>query len=229
MGRQRKGFLKETKMIAIAFDMHRDNTFCGESFSFITVDNPAHTWADYKEQADMLIKEHSLEKTVVVKVNNADFSINKFSVALFVSSFEAADKPDLVVFKVDDLERAREAYKPYLALTVALKYVLQLFNQPPEVICRNVSILGYLGLLIETDYVNNVMLLEYSGNFGAVYEFEAHDSFEVLLWAAVLKTVSLAQIPTKIRVRVFLGFKPQKIDANKLMEQIIQKVSFWIK
>ena len=114
-------------------------------------------------------------------------------------------------------------------MTVALKYVLQLFNQPPEAICRNVSILGYLGLLIETDYVNNVMLLEYSGNSGAVYEFEAHDSFEVLLWAAVLKTVSLAQIPTKIRVRVFLGFKPQKIDANKLMEQIIQKVSFWIK
>ena len=221
--------MKETKMIDIAFDMHRDNTFCGESFSVITVDNPAHTWADYKEQADMLIKEHSSEKIVVVKVNNADFSINKFSVALFVSSFEAADKPDLVVFKVDDLERAREAYKPYLALTVALKYVLQLFNQPPEAICRNVSILGYLGLLIETDYVNNVMLLEYSGNFGAVYEFEAHDSFEVLLWAAVLKTVSLAQIPTKIRVRVFLGFKPQKIDANKLMEQIIQKVSFWIK
>ena len=156
MGRQRKGFLKETKMIDIAFDMHRDNTFCGESFSVITVDNPAHTWADYKEQADMLIKEHSSEKTVVVKVNNADFSINKFSVALFVSSFEAADKPDLVVFKVDDLEWAREAYKPYLALTVALKYVLQLFNQPPEAICRNVSILGYLGLLIETDYVNPV-------------------------------------------------------------------------
>lgn len=229
MGRQRKGFLKETKMIDIAFDMHRDNTFCGESFSVITIDNPAHTWADYKKQADKLIKEHSSEKTVVVKVSNADFSINKFSVALFVSSFEAADKPDLVVFKVDDLERAREAYKPYLALTVALKYVLQLFNQPPEVICRNVSILGYLGLLIETDYVNNVMLLEYSGNSGAVYEFEAHDSFEVLLWAAVLKTVSLAQIPTKIRVRVFLGFEPRKVDANELMEQIIQKVSFWIK
>lgn len=73
MGRQRKGFLKETKMIDIAFDMHRDNTFCGESFSVITVDNPAHTWADYKEQADMLIKEHSSEKTVVVKVNKLIF------------------------------------------------------------------------------------------------------------------------------------------------------------
>lgn len=60
-------------MIDIAFDMHRDNTFCGESFSVITIDNPAHTWADYKKQADKLIKEHSSEKTVVVKVSNADF------------------------------------------------------------------------------------------------------------------------------------------------------------
>lgn len=216
-------------MIDIAFDMHKDNSFCGENFSVITIDSPAQSWADYKKQADMLLKGHSSEKTVVVKVNNGDFSINKFSVALFVSSFETADTPDLAVFKVDDLERAREAYKPYLALTVALKYVLQLFNESPEVICKNVSILGYLGLLIETDYANNVMLLEYSGASGDVYEFETHDSFEVLLWAAVLKAVSLAQIPTKIRVKVFCGFKPQKIDANELMEQIIQKVSFWIK
>lgn len=206
--------------------MHRDNTFCGESFSVITIDNPAHTWADYKKQADKLIKEHSSEKTVVVKVSNADFSINKFSVALFVSSFEAADKPDLVVFKVDDLERAREAYKPYLALTVALKYVLQLFNQPPEVICRNVSILGYLGLLIETDYVNNVMLLEYSGNSGAVYEFEAHDSFEVLLWAAVLKTVSLAQIPTKIRVRVFWVLSRRRLMQTNLWSKSFRRFPF---
>lgn len=145
---------------------------------------------------------------------------------MFVSSFEAADKPDLVVFKVDDLKRAREAYKPYLALTVALKYVLQLFNQPPEVICRNVSILGYLGLLIETDYVNNVMLLEYSGNSGAVYEFEAHDSFEVLLWAAVLKTVSLAQIPTKIRVRVFWVLSRRRLMQTNLWSKSFRRFPF---
>ena len=59
-----------------------------------------------------------------------------------------------------------------------------------------------------------------------VYEFEAHDSFEVLLWAAVLKTVSLAQIPTKIRVRVFLGFEPQKVDVNELMRCYHRYMSF---
>lgn len=217
------------KMIDIAFDVNKDNTFCGENYSVIAINNPAQSWADYKKQAGMLIKEHSSEKTIVVKVNNDDFSINKFSVALFVSSFETTGKLDLVVFKVDDLEKAREAYKPYLALTVALKYIMQLINQSPEVICKNVSTLGYLGLLIETDYANNITFLEYPGADEPIYEFEAHNSFEVLLWAAVLKAVSLAQISMKLRIKMFLGFEQEKIDINELTDQIVQKISFWIK
>ena len=124
-------------MIDIAFDMHQDNTFCGEVFSVIEIENELQSWADYKKFAQLFIQQHSQEKTVVVKVTNSHFSINKFSVALFVSSFNLSCPLNLVVFKVDDLEQACEGYKPYLALTVALKYVLQLINEPAETIYKN--------------------------------------------------------------------------------------------
>lgn len=216
-------------MISIAFDIHNDNTFCGQNFSVIEIDETAQSWNDYKKLADVLVREHSAEKTIVIKVNNDDFSINKFAVALFVSSFETAGRLELAVFKVDDLESTREAYKPYLALTVALKYILQLFDQSPNEICKSISILGYLGLLIETDYANNIMSLEYSGKSEDFYEVEANNCFDVLMWVAILKAISLAQIQTKIKLNVVLDFKQQQIDINELLEQIVQKFSIWVK
>ena len=160
-------------MIDIAFDMHQDNTFCGEVFSVIEIENELQSWADYKNFAQLFIQQHSQEKTVVVKVVNNHFSINKFSVALFVSSFDLSCPLNLVVFKINDLEQAREDYKPYLALIIALKYVLQLVNEPAETIYKNVSILGYLGISVMSDYVNHSLFLEYNGaTAGKTYEFE---------------------------------------------------------
>lgn len=216
-------------MIDIAFDMHQDNTFCGEAFSVIKIENELISWADYKNFAQLFIQQHAQEKTVVVNVVNNHFSINKFSVALFVSSFNLSCPLNLVVFKVDDLEQAREDYKPYLALTVALKYVLQLINEPAETIYKNVSILGYLGILVKSDYINHSLLLEYHGATNEkTYEFEGHNPFEALLYAGVLKTAALAHLPLNLKIKLIMNLETQKIDMNKLADQIVQHVSLWL-
>lgn len=218
-------------MIDIAFDIHQDNTFCCEEFSIVTISEALKSWAEYKQFAEIFIKEHSAEKTVVVKAVNDGFSINKFSVALFVSSFNLSAPLELVVFKVDDMEKAREDYKPYLALTVALKYVLQLVDQPSKIIYKNISILGYLGVLINNDYTNDIMLLEYIGDKeGADYEFEAHTPFEALLYAAVIKTVAIAKLSIKLKIKIYIASSEMsKIDMELLAEQVIKTVSLWIK
>ncbi len=216
-------------MIDIAFDMHQDNTFCGEVFSVIEIENELQSWADYKNFAQLFIQQHSQEKTVVVKVVNNHFSINKFSVALFVSSFDLSCPLNLVVFKINDLEQAREDYKPYLALIIALKYVLQLVNEPAETIYKNVSILGYLGISVMSDYVNHSLFLEYNGaTAGKTYEFEGRNPFEALLYAGVLKTAALAHLPLNLKVKIIMNHETQKIDMDEISNQIIQHVSLWI-
>lgn len=216
-------------MIDIAFDMHQDNTFCGEAFSVIKIENELQSWADYKNFAQLFIQQHAQEKTVVVKVTNSHFSINKFSVALFVSSFDLSCPLNLVVFKVDDLKQAREDYNPYLALTVALKYVLQLVNESAETIYKNVSILGYLGISVTSDYVNHSLFLEYNGaTAGKTYEFEGGNPFEALLYAGVLKTAALAHLPLNLKVKIIMNHETQKIDMDEISNQIIQHVSLWL-
>lgn len=215
-------------MIDIAFDIHEGNTFCDEVCPVISLDNTPHTWEEYASQAEDLINRYGDAKTIILQINNPQFSINKLSLALFVSSIKLPCTLDLAVFKVKDLEAAREAYKPYLALTIAVKYVLQLFNATPEVIYKNISGLGYLGLSIKTDYIENTMTLVYEGAQKPSYHFETDNAFDALVMSAVLKTASLAEIKAKIEVKMFLNLAPQKRTIDDLVSQILKIVSPWI-
>ena len=215
-------------MIDIAFDVHEGNTFCNNECPVIVIDKAPNDWLEYMRKAEKVINHYGENKTIILQINNPQFSINKFSLALFVASIKLPSKLELAVFKVKDLEEAREAYKPYLALTIAVKYVLQLFNETPEVIYKNISGLGYLGLSITTDYIENTMTLVYEGAQEPSYHFETDNAFDALVMAAVLKTVSLAQVKAKFEVKMVLNSTPQKRTIDDLMAQIFKIVSAWI-
>lgn len=215
-------------MIDFAFDIHEGNTFCNEICSVVSIDNAPQTWAEYVKQAEDFINCYGAEKTIILQIKNPQFSTNMFSLALFVKSIKTPCLLNLVVFKVKNLEAAREAYKPYLALTIAVKYVLQLFNASPEVIYKNISALGYLGLLIKNDYAKNTMTLVYEGGEEPLHYFETDNVFDALVMSAVLKTISLAQIKEKFEVKMFLNLEPQKIEVDDLVAKILETVSPWI-
>lgn len=215
-------------MIDIAFDTHEGNIFCGEVCPVVSLDNAPQTWEEYASQAEDLINRYEDDKTIILQINNPQFSTNKLSLALFVSSIKLPCKLELAVFKVKDLEEAREAYKPYLSLTIAVKYVLQLFNATPEEIYKNISGLGYLGLSIKTDYIENTMTLTYEGAKEPSYHFETDNAFDALVMSAVLKTLSLAQIKEKFEVKMSLNLAPQKRTIDELIVQILKIVSPWI-
>ena len=215
-------------MIDIAFDIHEGNTFCGEECSVVALDNAPQTWEEYVRQAEDLINRYGDNKTIILQINNPQFSMNKFSLALFVGSIKLPCKLELAVFKVKDLEEAREAYKPYLSLTIAVKYVLQLFDSTPEEIYKNISGLGYLGLSIKTDYIENTMSLVYEGAKEPSYHFETDNAFDALVMSAVLKTVSLAQIKAKFEVKMALNFIPPQKTIDNLISQILKIVSPWV-
>ena len=216
-------------MIDIVLDANSGNTFCGKEFPLVRLNKTkAASWSDYQHLAADFIKAHAKEEAAIISVNDADFSINKFSVALFAESVLTPSKLDYVVFKVSDLEAAREAYKPYLAITIAIKYVLRLVDDTPETIYRNLADLGYLGLEITHNYGNNNMTLSYNAGSAPAKEFDVDNAFDALVLAAVLKTISLAKIESSVTVKITLNDKPQKIDAKSLVRAIMQLVAVWI-
>lgn len=215
-------------MIDIVFDAQEGQTFCDQKFPFAELNVKASGWSDYAQLAQDFIKTYAEHKSVIIQVTNNEFSINKFSVALFVESIQMASKLDYVVFKVQDLEAAREAYKPYLALTIAIKYVLQLVHETPEKIYKNISELGYLGLTIKSDYLKNMMSLRYEGAKAPVYRYKTQNAFEALVMAGLLKTASLAKIQACFEVEAELNMTERPIDVGCLVAQIMRRVSFWI-
>ena len=215
-------------MIDIVFDSKEGDVFCGESYPCVDLSAKASCWKNYEKLAQNFIAEYSTFKAVIVRSVEQGFSVNKFSVALFVESIQASSNIDYVVFKVSDLNKAIDCYKPYLALTIAIKYVLQLFDKKPSEVYRNISGLGYLGLDIKTNYLTNIMTLKYLPFLDVQNKFKTFNVFDALVMTAILKAVSLAKIQEGFAVEICLNEEPQIIEARHLVEQIIQKISPWI-
>ena len=86
-----------------------------------------------------------------------------------------------------------------------------------------------MGNLVKSDYINHSLLLEYHGATNEkTYEFEGHNPFEALLYAGVLKTAALAHLPLNLKIKIIMNLETQKIDMNKLADQIVQHVSLWL-
>ena len=215
-------------MIDIAFDINEGNTFCNEIYPVVAIDQNAMWWDSYNKKAEEIIKQYSMHKVVIIQITAENFCMNKLALALFINGINKEMRLDLAVFKVKNLEQAINDYKPYLALSIAIKYILQIMDGSPEMIYKNISQLGYLGLLINTDYAENIMTLEYKGAESPKFTYVAKNIFEALVVTAVLKMVSLAKVSAHYEVQVRLNPSEQKIDIDMLTKQVIDRVAQWL-
>ena len=88
-------------MIEIALDSRPGNTFLDKERPVYTVSYfNGKTLDDYRREALRLIKQFADTKVVIVRVLEEGFSINMFSIALFIESCHMDNDIDCVVFKV---------------------------------------------------------------------------------------------------------------------------------
>ena len=124
---------------------------------------PSSDWAGYRALAKEFIVRFSQEAVVIVRNHIKDFSLNDFALALFVSSCQLDNNIECAVFKVADSRAATSAYKPYVALTVAVKYIMRLGKESLDEVYKDISTLGYLGIDVKHDYINHKLFLSLPG------------------------------------------------------------------
>ena len=216
-------------MIEIVLDANTDNKFCGQEYSIIVVDSVnLNHWIDYKQFAQQVIISHAKEQGVIIKLNNSNISLNRLSLALFVESIKNSNQLQYAVFKVEDLQKTREEYKPYVALTIAIKYALNLVNEEPNIIYKNISELGYLGIDTQQDFINNHLILSLPNSDSSPILINANNLEDTICGVALLKTLSLAQVKVNIQLNIQYNETDNLVDKDILVEKIIHSVSTWI-
>lgn len=214
-------------MIEIVLDENDNDEFCGEKYPLVVIsDWFPDSWEEYEVKAKQIIEDNAKNNAVIIKINN-ECLLNKLALALFTESFEQSNNLEYAVFKVQDLQIARENYKPYVALTIAIKYMLNLANETPKIIYKNISELGYLNIQTKQDYVANTIELSLINSYDKNLVIEIDNLQDVLCWVAILKALSLAKSCVNIKLNIKCN-GDANINKKYLIKDVVSKVSMWI-
>ena len=215
-------------MIEIVLDQNEGNSFLDkERPVFVISQNIENTFPAYREKARDVIETYGEEQIIIIRNNAPSFSNNMFAVALFVESCLRPNRLECAVIKVTDHQQALQKYKPFVALTIGIKYVLRLCTEPEKVVYKEISDLGYLGLEIKNDYLNNKIFLTLAGT-EEMKTFRAENMTEALILTGMLKSLALAQTTAAVTAEINITEHNPTPDKDLIVNRIVEAVTPWI-
>ncbi len=215
-------------MIEIVLDGNKDDKFCNKQYPIINIaQENKYDWNSYKKYAKDLINQYSNEEAIIFKLTNKNFSLNKFALALFIMSCQLPNSLECAVFKVDNLQKAREDYKPCVACTVAIKYILRLLDGTIEQAYRDISGLGYLGIKVNRNYSNNILKMDYLGEASLPNIIKTDNFDDAIVAAATLKALCLQKAKVSISVEIKMNNIISKKTPENLIDNLLEQINTW--
>ncbi len=215
-------------MIEVILDQNQTDVFQNQTRPVYDVRKFSGTdLSAYRALAREFAKQFQNDPIVIVRSETDGFSINLFALALFIETYHLDAKLDAVVFQTANVHAATEAYKPYVALTIGLKYAMRLREQSPKMIFKEISLLNYLNLNIRQDYLANKMFISLPGAEPA-QKIIANNADEALVAIGIIKTLSLTHCNAAIDAELFLSDCPVCQSEENLIQKIIDGVRPWI-
>lgn len=215
-------------MIEIALDENTENTFLNAERPTYTINDIAEkTWKDYRELARKVIAMYGDMPIIIIRNNNPQFSNNWFAVALFVESCFIKNKLECAVFKVKNREKALREYKPFVALTIGLKYIIRIYQEELANIYKEISGLSYLGLDINEDYLENKLFMELPAS-NAPHILTAKTKEETLSAIAILKCIALTQKQIHIKAEILKTDEKTPPNIDSAIENAVTYVRQWL-
>lgn len=215
-------------MIEIAFDKHIDASFQGRKYPLLDVPDLCNMPFDsYIEYAKTVLNSFTTGQYLIVISDNKRFNTNKLALAFFICScFNDKNSIECLVIKDLNYNEAFESYKPYVAISVGIKYALRLSQLPVDVVYKELKCLDYLGFSIKENFTENS--IHYMPHNDIRSSVITNSVFDALLHASLCKILALAEIEIPFEVIVKITKDSEELDTEKLVFAILKKVSEYI-
>lgn len=210
-------------MIEIAFDQNNNHLFKNQTYPVFTLHSfNTSSFSDYLKQAENII--YALPDSPIIILPNTPevCSVNFLALALFIKSCLLPNKIECVVFKTTDSFAAMEKYKPFVALTTAIRLAVRLCNSPSDEIYREIKNMGYLGLDIKTDYIRHFIKLSLGKETDGSHKFTADTISEAIVAAATLKTLALSMQNISAIAEINISQAEEHCKPYKIIVKILQ-------
>ncbi|MBE6444687.1 MAG: hypothetical protein E7019_01315 [Alphaproteobacteria bacterium] len=215
-------------MIEIVLDSNDGNEFLNEERPVYTINTTeANSWEEYRQIAKDFFIRYSNNRIVIIRNICAKFSSNWFAVALFVESCLQETKLEAIVFKVADKTQALATYNPFVALTIALKFVINLSKEDGSSIYKEIGNMGYLGLNIKQNYTNNQIIINLDRGDNCL-TLTSSNLTEALVAAGILKTLALCHNNNSVSAIINITKEENKTDPESLVAKIVADIKPWL-
>lgn len=160
-------------MLEIVFDENKDATFLEQPCPLLKVeDSFLSSWQKMRGYACSLFDIYATERVLKIQMSQGDL-MYFLALAFCVEAYAEATDVETVVFVVENSQKAFEQYKPFAALTNALRYMRDLLRMDEKEAYADIKRLGYLGLKIHEDYLKKQIVIQWreeksSQYFGAM-------------------------------------------------------------
>lgn len=209
-------------MIEIIFDRNADDVFLGEKKPVCSINKQeAQNWQEYRKLAKEILESHKGDKIVIIRNAAQNISVNWLAVALFIESCFLQSETEAVVFKTENYSEALAAYKPFVALSIGLKYAIRLYQDNLINMYKEIAALSYLHLSIKEDYLSNKLSIKFT-NGGDTKKIKASTVEEALTAIGIIKSLSLASAPVSIECDFDTTKTSGSADIDKVIQEIVQ-------
>lgn len=212
-------------MIEIAFDENSGSTYNGKTYFVVDVPALKPSFESHKDFALKVVLKYQNENCLIFKADETKFSCLKLAFALFCASCIHETSLDCAVFKVQNQKAAFEAYKPYIAASIAIRYALRLSTLPPFNLYKELACLNYLNFSLKESYADKSLLFTMAAPNEHPLELETKNIFDALVSVSMLKALSLAGIPKNVRLTVHITNSKEEISKQALIDAITNKLA----
>lgn len=209
----------------LILDQNKGNTFCGKEYPVFSVNtNKPLSFEELKKLATEIIRQSQNKNYIILVPSHENDMLYLLTIALHLEADKNPHAPACMVLKISDLHSSRELHKKYIALTVGTVYIAHLSQMSINEMLRDIDTLGYLGLDIQTDNLQNIVTLKLDGT-GKEHYFNVSNKEKAILLCALMKTLSLLEIRPATKVCLALEkiqSSDNKADTEKLITQLIK-------
>ena len=148
-------------MLEIVFDENKTAAFLGQTCPLLELaDSFLDSWPKMRAYARVLLDQYANER--VLKISMPQNDLMYFAALAFsVESYAEDTCLETVVFVVEDSAKAFEQYRPFAALTNALRYMRDLLRMDEKEAYADIKRLGYLGLKVQEDYLKRQIVVQW--------------------------------------------------------------------
>ena len=211
-------------MIKVIFDKnYTDQMFDNRACPVYTLQTSGSCFEPYLTEAKKFVSTYARERFVIVTPTADHEALNLFATAVSCVSLIEENVLDGVVFKVANKDAAMAAYRPFIALFVALKYVVRLYQEGAEAAYREIADMAYLGLDVKIEYATQQIVLHHPGHEKLV-DLVADSTPDALVAAGYLKTIALLEKDVDVSAHIHIRSKDvMDFDVYDVINAIVNK------